>query len=119
MSSLRGKRVFLLEDESLVAMLLEDMLDELGLVVAGTAESLGEAEAKIATLSFDVAVLDVNLNGTKSLPLAERLWQAGKPFVFSTGYGPMGMPAFLADVPVITKPFGPKDLKSALSAALL
>lgn len=118
MTDLQGIRVFILEDESLIAMLIEDMLDELGCAVAGTAASLDEAERKIAGLDFDVAVLDINLNGVKSFPVAERLAGAGMPFIFSTGYGPSGVPPALQNIPVITKPFAAIELEKALAAVL-
>src|SRR5690242_20188617 len=90
-SELAGRRVLVIEDESFVLMLLEDTLAEIGCVVAGTASRVGEALEKVGSLSFDVAILDVNLNGSQTLEVAARLAQAGLPFVFATGYGAAGL----------------------------
>src|SRR5262245_45719685 len=79
---LAGRRVLVVEDESMVTMLLLDLLNEIGCEVAGTASRLGEAMNKALTLAFDVAILDVNLNGEMSFPLANALLARGRPLVF-------------------------------------
>jgi CheY-like chemotaxis protein len=81
-----GRRVLLVEDEPIVAWLLKDMLVDLGLMVVGPAASVNQALAMIDAESIDMAVLDVNLKGQMSYPIADALVARGVPFVFSTGY---------------------------------
>jgi DNA-binding response OmpR family regulator len=115
---LAGRRVFLVEDEALVAMMFEDYLLELGCEIAGTASRFQNAMEKAQSLSFDVAVLDVNLAGEQTFPIAELLASRHIPFMFATGYGASGVPTHLRDAPVVQKPFRLRDLESALHAAL-
>src|SRR5512142_1062490 len=84
---LAGRRILVVEDEAMLSMLLEDILEGLGCEVAGTASRFDEAMRRVDTLDFDAALLDVNLNGTYSVPIAEKLAQRGVPFVLATGYG--------------------------------
>jgi CheY-like chemotaxis protein len=116
--SLAGVRVLLVEDEAIIAMTAEDMLEELGCTVAATAANLSEALAAAEAGGFDLALLDINLNGRESLPVAARLRAAGTPFVFTTGYGAAGSGSDYADVPLVTKPYQMADLKRAMTAAL-
>lgn len=111
-------RVLVIEDESLVAMMLEDMLDLAGYRVVGTASNIEDAERTIMSEGFDVAVLDVNLNGTMSFGIAEKLRDMRVPFVLSTGYGRAGVPPSYRDAPIIAKPFREQDLCHAIEAAL-
>jgi CheY-like chemotaxis protein len=113
-----GRSIFIVEDESVIAMLLEDFLGELGCVVAGVASRLEEAVEKISALSFDAAIVDVNLNGHQTYPLAELLRKKGCSFVFATGYGAATLPKALDGVPVISKPFTLRDLETAFASAL-
>jgi CheY-like chemotaxis protein len=113
-SKLNGLRVLIVEDEALIAMMAEDMIDGLGCVVAGLAATVGDAQVALAKLDFDVAVLDVNLNGVTSMGLATELKQRGRPFAFTTGYGAEGIDAEHRDMPVLTKPYSIADLESAL-----
>jgi CheY-like chemotaxis protein len=115
---LAGRRVLVVEDESLVSMLLEDALAEIGCELAGLASRFQDAMDKATSLSFDVAVLDVNLNGQQTLPIAEVLIGRGLPFVFATGYGAIGLPESLRTMPVLHKPFRVCDLEKALRTAL-
>ena len=116
--SLNGLRVLLVEDEAIIAMTAEDMLEELGCIVAATAPNLEEAFACVEQHAFDVALLDINLNGQQSLPVAARLREKGTPFVFTTGYGAAGSGADYADVPLVTKPYQLADLEGAIRKAL-
>jgi CheY-like chemotaxis protein len=116
--SLDGVRVLLVEDEAIIAMTAEDMLEELGCTVAATASNLQEAFASVEELAFDVALLDINLNGQQSLPVAAVLTENGTPFVFTTGYGAAGCGADYADVPLVTKPYQIADLETAIRRAL-
>jgi len=117
-SGLAGRRVLVIEDESMVTMLLQDFLEDIGCEVAGVASRLKEAREKIDTLAFDVAILDVNLNGDQTFPLAEVLLARGRPIVFATGYGATTLPPRLRALPVLQKPFQQDDLVRALRTAL-
>ena len=117
-SGLAGRRVLVIEDESMVTMLLQDFLEDIGCEVAGVASRLKEAREKIDTLAFDVAILDVNLNGDQTFPLADTLLARGQPIVFATGYGATTLPPRLRALPVLQKPFQQDDLERALRAAL-
>ena len=116
--TIEGVRVLLVEDEAIIAMTAEDMLDELGCITAATASSLPEALAAAERETFDVALLDINLNGAESLPVAARLREMGLPFVFTTGYGAAGSGDEYRDVPLVTKPYQLADLEKAIEAAL-
>jgi CheY-like chemotaxis protein len=113
-----GRRVLVIEDESLLVMLLEDFLESIGCVVAGVASGFPAALEKAQALSFDVAILDVNLNGRQSFPIAEALVGRNLPFVFATGYGVAALPPALRDAPVLQKPFQQRQLEQALRQAL-
>lgn len=116
--SLAGKRVLLVEDEAILAMLVEDYLEEMGCVVAATAARLDDAIAKAGSLPLDLAVLDVNLGGELSYPVAELLRARGVPFIFATGYGAVDLPEALRGVPVLAKPFRQPEMERALGTAL-
>lgn len=116
--NLAGLRILVVEDESMVAMWIEDTLAELGCEVAGTASELEDAKALAASLVLDAAVLDVNLNGMRTFPVAEVLMAKRVPFVFSTGYDALGIPEGFRSAPVLAKPFRRADLEAALRAAL-
>lgn len=110
-------RVLIVEDEALIAMMAEDMIEELDADVAHTAASLSEAEVAIAAGGFDFAILDVNLNGDNSMSLAALLKSRGVPFAFTTGYGAGGVDDAHRDVPVMTKPYTLDELGAALDLA--
>jgi two-component SAPR family response regulator len=116
--NLKGLRVFIVEDEFMVSMLIEDTLTDIGCLVAGTAARLDEAIANSASLDFDLAVIDVNLNGVRAYPLAEVLANKGVPVLFVTGYGEFGVPDNFRCIPVLSKPFQQRDLERALTKAL-
>ncbi|RYB01369.1 response regulator [Lichenibacterium ramalinae] len=80
-------RVLIVEDEMMVAMLVEDMLVDMGFIVVGPAYRLGDGLRLAKSETLDVAVLDVNLKGARSFPIATVLTERGIPFVFATGYG--------------------------------
>lgn len=115
---IEGLRVLLVEDEAIIAMTAEDMLEELGCRLAATAYSLEDALAAATGEDFDVAVLDINLNGERSLPLARELKLLGKPFIFTTGYGIDGPGPDFADIPLVAKPYRTDDLGRAIRLAL-
>ncbi|MBA3929964.1 CheY-like chemotaxis protein [Pseudoxanthomonas japonensis] len=110
-----AKRVFIVEDESMLVMLLEDLLPAIGYDVVGTAGSVDDALAQLKETDVDLAVVDVNLAGTESFPVADALRVRGVPFLFTTGYGQDGLPPQYAGTPVLAKPFRRLDLEAALS----
>jgi DNA-binding response OmpR family regulator len=114
----RAPRVLVVEDEMLVAMLLEDMLAGLGYEVIGPAARLDEARRLLAREAIDAAILDVNLEDESSIPLAEELQAQGTPFLFATGYGAHVLPERFKGVPVLRKPFAMADLARTLATAL-
>jgi CheY-like chemotaxis protein len=117
---LRGIRVLLVEDEALVSMLMEDMLADQGCSVVATAPRLDEAlaHAQDLSLAFDVAVLDLNLAGENTFPVAGALEKRGIPFVFATGYGAGGLPPEWRARPTLQKPFTAADVTAVLTKTL-
>ena len=114
-----GKRVLVVEDELMIRMLLQDMLADLGHTLAGEAGRIEEALALAKEGEFDVAILDVNLNGQPISPVVEILIKRGLPFVFVTGYGQRGVPEPYRNTPTLQKPFQANALAQAIEAAAL
>jgi len=114
---LDGANVLLLEDEFLIAMDAEQILKDLGAAKVEIAGTLADAERLAEGGGFDVAMLDVNINGQVSFPLAERLWRRGVAVVFATGYETRnyGFPEFAV---CVTKPYTSADVREVFSAAL-
>ncbi len=113
-----GVRVFLIEDEVLIALLLEDMVLALGYEVVVGAATLDEAIAAARTGDFDLALLDLNLGGKLTYPVADILKARRVPFAFVTGYGSAGVLAAYTGVPVLEKPFRQEDLKTVIAQLL-
>jgi CheY-like chemotaxis protein len=116
--STQAKRVLVVEDELMIRMLLEDMLGELGYAIAAQAADIDQALAAAKSADFDLAILDVNLNGQPISPVADALAARGTPFVFATGYGERGLPEPYRDRPALKKPFQLDGLKQMLETAL-
>jgi DNA-binding response OmpR family regulator len=116
MAALEGIRVLVVEDEFLVAMLIEDMLTSAGCVVAGPIPRLSEALEAVDRGTFDAAVLDVNLAGERIDPVADALSRRNVPFMFVTGYSTGVLPGEHAERPHIRKPFKMADLLGMLSS---
>jgi CheY-like chemotaxis protein len=117
MSSLDGKRILVVEDEALIAAMVEDMLMELGATVVGPASSIAQALVLVNSDDFDAAVLDVNIRSEQVDPVAEILMARNVPIVFATGYGASAHGVQYA--PVIEKPYTLEKLANALTSALL
>lgn len=115
-----GARVLLVEDNFLVGLGLRRQLERLGCDVVGPLASVDETLSRLATEQpIDCAVLDVNLRGGTSVPLAERFHGAGTPFFFITGYqSPIHLSDRLASVDRIMKPVEQHTLRTALGAAM-
>jgi CheY-like chemotaxis protein len=111
-----GKRVLIVEDELMIRMLLEGMLTDLGHSVAAEAGGLDEAMELAKQAEFDLAVLDVNLNGTPVTPVVEILVERGVPFIFASGYGQRGLPEAYRTAPILQKPFQADALEDAIKA---
>ncbi len=111
------RSILIVEDEPLIAMMLEDFLDSLGHRIAGSAETVGEALQYVETGGFDVAILDVHLKGEAVWPVADRLNEQGIPFILATGGHIEPPPAEHADAPVLTKPYTIDAIEPALNTA--
>jgi CheY-like chemotaxis protein len=109
-------RILVVEDETMVAMLLEDILEELGCTVIGPAVRVTEALEMLEAEPVDGALLDVNLLGETSYRIADALAQRDCPFVFTTGYGAAGLDEAYRDRPVLQKPFTRDRLAETLAA---
>lgn len=107
-------RVLILEDEPLIAMLLEDYLAQAGYDVVAVASTVEEAGSCVDSLQFDLAIVDVNMQGRQTFAIAERLIAKGVPFMFATGYGSHALPETFRSLPVLNKPFTEEDLLGAL-----
>lgn len=118
MPDLAGLRALVVEDEGSVALLIEDMLEELGCEVAASVATLAKAMDAARAQTFDFAVLDINLDGALVFPVAQILMDRGVPFVFSTGYGRIGVPETFKDREVLNKPFELEELEAKLLAML-
>jgi CheY-like chemotaxis protein len=117
--TLMGRRVMVVEDETMIAMLVEDMLRDLGCAVIGPAHGLEGAMALADSgQAIDAALLDVNLSGQSVFPVADALRARGIPMIFSTGYGDGGLRHIDAGAPVLQKPFRAADLARALGEAM-
>ncbi len=111
-------RILVVEDELMIRMLLEDMLGELGHTIAVAAARIDEALEAAKTADFDLAILDVNLNGEPISPVADALVARGVPFVFATGYGEHGLPGPYRDRPTLKKPFQLEGLEQMLLSVI-
>jgi CheY-like chemotaxis protein len=118
-TGLEGRRVLIVEDESLVAMLLETILEDMGCQPIGPVGTIDEA-LRIVTSdeALDVALLDVNVAGREVFPVAEALRARDIPFVFSTGYGESGLGDAWRGHPTVQKPFTEAAIRQAVARAL-
>src|SRR4029077_20730821 len=113
-----GCSVFLVEDEVSVRLMFAVMLEELGCSVAAEAGEIGEAVRLAQSTEFDLAILDVNVNGKVITPVAELIRARNRPFIFATGYGSSGLPEEYRDRPALQKPFQLETLARMIDTAL-
>ena len=113
-----GGSVFLVEDEVMIRMMVADMLEELGYRVVAEAGEIGEAMKLAQTADFDIAILDVNVNGKVISPVAELISARKRPFIFATGYGSSGLPEEYRDRPALQKPFQIETLARVIDSTL-
>jgi len=114
----KKSRILIVEDEPFIAMMLTDMLEELGYEVAASASLISQAEEFLADGHVDIGLLDVNLGSEKIDPVADVLAARSCPFIFTTGYGRAGVPSAYANHNVLQKPFHIDDLAAALHKEL-
>ncbi len=118
-SELQGLSVFVVEDEALVALNLEDMLIDLGCIIVGPAMRVAKAREMLAdALQADVAILDVNVAGELVFPVAEELATKGIPIIFATGYGQAGLPEAWHGNTILQKPYTMDDVSGSLVKAV-
>jgi two-component sensor histidine kinase/DNA-binding response OmpR family regulator len=115
---LPGRRILLVEDEALVAILLEEQLRDFGLSIVATCGNVSEAMRAIDASSPDAAILDVNLGGESAFPVADRLAQSGIPFVFVTGYGRESIDQRYSHINVLEKPIERHALEAVFAKVL-
>jgi len=112
------RSVLLVEDEVMIRMMVADMLEELGYTIVGEAGDIDEGVRLVQATDFDIAILDVNVNGRVISPVAEAVQMRGLPFVFATGYGSQGVPEKFRDCPTLQKPFQIETLANTIEHVL-
>ncbi|KLK91175.1 chemotaxis protein CheY [Microvirga vignae] len=110
----RSPRVLIVEDETMISMLIEDMVCDLGGHVVGPAAKFEQAMTLALQADFDLAVLDVNIDGLVVYPIADVLHYRGIPFIFMTGYDPSIVPQRYQRNCVLSKPFSHQTFSDAL-----
>ena len=115
----KAHRILVVEDEALIAMQLEDFLTALGHSVEAIATRMDRAVLLATDIDIDIdfAILDVNVAGTQSFPVADILRHRGISFMFATGYGTAGLVAGYRDEVTLRKPYGPQELELAMARA--
>jgi CheY-like chemotaxis protein len=119
LKKLEDFHVLVVEDEAIIAMLIEDTLLDIGCKSVEVAPSIDRALEFLAVSKPDFAILDLNLHGSRSYPVADALQVQGRPFVFLSGYGAKGLDGDYKNAPVLQKPFQQIDLEKALQRAML
>ena len=113
-----GCRVLIVEDEFLIALFLQDTLEDEGCRIVGPVGRVTEAVQIVTRGGIDAAVLDAGLNGEPVTTVADALEAANVPFVFHSGYGPEHLPPHHRHRPLLRKPCNPSDVIAALSGAI-
>lgn len=113
-----GRRVLVVEDEMTIALMIEEMLVELGAEVIGPESRLDAALRQAGEASLDAAILDVNIRGGNSYPVADILAERGIPFIFCSGYNDWALEERHRDRPRLTKPYSLKELEDQVKQLL-
>ncbi len=113
---MNSRSILIVEDESLIAMMLEDFVDSLGHSVAGTEDCVSGALARAEAGGFDLVILDVHLRGESCWPVADLLADRGIPFLLATGGHTEPPPSRHAQAPVLSKPFTLAGVEQAIDA---
>jgi CheY-like chemotaxis protein len=113
-----GIKVLVVEDEGVIAMMIEDMLEELGCEVVASVAGFAQAREIAARAEIDLAMLDVNVAGQLVFPVAEILRDRRIPMLFSTGYGASGLPTEFQNYLLLTKPFSRTELQQKMALML-
>lgn len=113
-----GPCILVVEDETFLATLIEDILVNAGYRVLKAGRVDTALQLVTSGAPIDAALLDVNLNGIEVYPVATQLRELGVPFVFASGYGREGLPSEFNDCPVVQKPYLPDAIKAALARSL-
>jgi CheY-like chemotaxis protein len=111
-------RVLVVEDEAMIAMLVEDMVLDFGSEVVGPVATMDDAINLARSAELDAAILDINVGGSVIFPVADILSERGIPLIFATGYGSKGLPPRFQNSPTLPKPFSYQSLEEALRSAL-
>jgi CheY-like chemotaxis protein len=112
-------RILIVEDEPLIAMELEELVQELGCEPVGPAGDVPTALRLLADRELDAAVLDIKINGDTSFTIADELLRLGKPWIFTTGYGAEVLDGHYSDVPLVIKPFLREDVSALITEMVL
>src|SRR5262245_8926318 len=115
---MRRAAILLVEDETLIRMMLAQMVEELGHRVVAEAANVDVGRTRAEIEDYDLAILDINLQGFNVQPVAQAISRRGLPFFFLTGYGSRGVPNGFKGLPVLDKPCTIEVLKSAIDTAL-
>jgi CheY-like chemotaxis protein len=115
---MRQARVFLVEDEALIRLMLAEMIEELGHQIVAEAGSIQSALSLAETAAFDIAILDVNIGGCHIDKVAQAIERRGLPFIFVTGYAKAAMPPAFTDRPHLQKPCLLEILGREITSAL-
>jgi CheY-like chemotaxis protein len=119
MTECSGVKVLVVEDEGLVAMMIERMLEDLGCEVVASVAHISKAMVVAGEADIDLALLDVNVAGAPVFPIADILRARGIPFIFSTGYGASGLPREFSGHQVMSKPFCEDELRQKMALMLV
>ncbi|MFN3608828.1 MAG: response regulator [Hyphomonas sp.] len=117
-SLLFGRRVLVVEDEMMILLNIEDMLADLGCATISSAGTVARALVLVDGEHFDLAMLDMNLSGQTSYPIADALAVHNVPFVFLTGYSDDRLAERFSNRPVLKKPYSARELGAALAKLL-
>ena len=114
--AMAARKVFVVEDEMMIALMIEDVLRGLGCEIVGPVSRLESALQIAKEARFDAAILDITIRGGEVYPVADVLIERDIPFMFASGYGDWALPEAFRGLPRLPKPFTPDELENALRA---